>query len=332
MAEFFEKDHIIINLSVLQSLQGPIPFDIFIERAPGAYTKVFKKDFFVDFDRVKKYNDEKKVTQFFVEKSDYEKYLKVVARASFEYFENSDDKTVEEIVSVVKDVADLSLLELMQKNIITAESISFATNTIKGCITTLGKDKTTLVRLLKLVAGHPYAFRHAISTTIFALLLGRAAKIVGQRNLEILGLGALLHDIGMSMIKQEIEDHKDLTAEEWKEIKSHPEMGKRMLEDIKNMPTECKLIILQHHEQPNGNGYPNGLYGRDIYFPAKIVAIADTFCALTLPRPYRERVYTAYEAIDVMIYDRGKFDQKLVETFTSLFSKAGDAPKTKKAA
>ena len=79
MSEFFEKDHIPINLTVLQRLHGPIPFDIFIERAPNAYTKIFKKNFYVDFDRVKKYNEEKKVHKFFVEKKDYDDYLKVVA-------------------------------------------------------------------------------------------------------------------------------------------------------------------------------------------------------------------------------------------------------------
>lgn len=331
MSEFFERDHIVINLTVLERLKGPIPFDIYIERAPGAYTKVFKKNFYVDFDRVKKYHDEKKVHNFYVEKKDYDDYLKVVASVSFEFFSNAGDKTVDEIVSVVKDVADLSLLHLIQKSVINQDSISYATNTIKGCITTLGKDKSSLIRLLKLISGHPYSFRHSISTTIFSLLLGRAAKIEGQRNLEILGLGALLHDIGMSMINSEIEDQKDLTSEEWKEIKSHPEIGKRMLEDIKNVPTETKLIVLQHHEQPNGNGYPNSLYGRDIYYLAKIVAIADTFCALTLPRPYRDRVYTVYEAMDVMVYDRGKFDQKLVETFSTIFIKPADALNKKKA-
>jgi putative nucleotidyltransferase with HDIG domain len=319
MAEFYEKDFILVNLAILQQLKGPVPFDIYIERAPGAFTKVFKKDFYVDFDRIRKYIEEKKVQSFSVEKKDYDDYLKLVAKISHSFFEQAEKNTVEEIVSVVKDVADLTLLEVIEKNIVNEESVGYATNTIKGCLRTLGKDKNSLVRLLKLVSAHPYSFRHALTTAVFSLLLAKAAKIEGVRNLEILGLGALLHDIGMGLINTEIEDKKDLTPEEWKEIKSHPEVGKRMIEDIKNVPTEVKLIILQHHEQPNGNGYPNNLYGRDIFMLAKIVAIADTFCALILPRPYRDRVYSAYEAIDVMVYDRGKFDQKLVETFTTLF-------------
>lgn len=321
MPEFFEKDFILINLAILQRLHGPIPFDIFIERAPSVYTKIFKKTFYVDFDRIKKYTEEKKVHNFFVERKDYEDYLKLVASTSHDFFSKAEGKSVDEIVSVIKDVADLSLLELMQKNAVNPESITYATNAIKGCITTLGKDRTSLVRLLKLISGHPYSFRHSITTAVFSLLLAKAAKIEGQRNLEILGLGALLHDIGMSMISMQIEDRKDLSPEEWKEIKSHPEVGKRMLEDIKNVPTEAKLIVLQHHEQPNGNGYPNNLYSREIFFLAKIVGIADTFCALILPRPYRDRVYTVYEAIDVMVYDRGKFDQKLVDLFATLFVK-----------
>lgn len=328
MSEFYEKDFILINLSILQCLRGPIPFDIFIERAPGAYTKIFKKGFYVDFERIKKYSEQKNVHSFSVEKRDYEGYLALVARISHDFFENTEKNTVEEIVSVVKDVTDLALLEVIQKNVVTQESLTYASNAIKGCVTTLGRDKTSLVRLLKLISAHPYSFRHAISTAVFSLLLGKAAKMEGQRNLEILGLGALLHDIGMSLINAQVEDKKDISPEEWKNIKSHPEVGKRMIDDIKTIPTECKLIILQHHEQPNGNGYPNNLYGRDIYYLAKIVAIADTFCALILPRPYRDRAYTVYEAIDVMVYDRGKFDQKLVELFATIFIKPEEALKS----
>lgn len=329
MPEFFERDFVSINLTILQRLQGAIPFDIFIERAPGAYTKIFKTGSFVDFDRIKKYNEEKKVNNFFVQKNDYDDYLKLVAFISHEFFSKADGTPVEEIVAVVKDVADLSMIELMQKNIVNEESVMYATNTIKGCLMTLQKDKSSLVRLLKLISAHPHSFRHTITTTVFSLLLARAAKLEGQRTLEILGLGALLHDVGMSVIDMQLEDKKDLTPEEWRELKSHPEVGKRMIEDIKNVPTECKLIVLQHHEQPNGNGYPNNMYGRDIYLLAKMVSIADTFCALILPRPYRDRIYTVYEAIEVMVYDRGKYDQKLVETFSTLFVPQKDVQKKK---
>jgi putative nucleotidyltransferase with HDIG domain len=319
MSNIFDQDYIEVNLTIFQQMHGPLPFDIFLKRAEGAYTKVFKHGDQIDFHRIKKYVEDKGVTRFYVKKENYSHYLMMVAKISNVYFEKAKDRPTEEVISVVKDVADLAMLELIENKVVDQRSVSYATNLIKGCLSTMSKDHISLVKMLKMISNHPYSFRHALTTTVFSLLLARAAKITGQRNLEILGMGALLHDIGMSMISFNAEEKSELSPEEWKEIKSHPEIGKRIVESVRNLPTESKLIILQHHEQPNGNGYPNNLYGRDIYYLAKFVSIADTFTALILPRPYRSHVYDPHEALEVMWYDRGKFDQTLVETFTTIF-------------
>jgi hypothetical protein len=126
----------------------------------------------------------------------------------------------------------------------------------------------------------------------------------------------------MSRISFNTEEKSDLNAEEWREIKTHPELGKRLVDNVDGMPDEVKLIIGQHHEQPNGNGYPNHLYKNEIYYPAKIVTIADTFTALILPRTYRKKVYNQKEAIELLLYDRGRFDQNMVNALGEiLFNK-----------
>lgn len=321
MGNIFDQNFIDINVTVLLEIIGPLPFDIFIRRAEDTFTKVSKKGDAADANRYKKYMDEKGVSTFSIKKEDYGAYLKYVAQVSNRFFESGGKRTTEEIISVVKDVADLVMLELVHNKVVDQRSVSYATNVIKGCLRTMEKDPISLVRILKLISYHPYAFRHALTTTVFALLLAKAEKLVGVRNLEVLGLGALMHDVGMSMLSFDPDTKTDLSPEEWKEIKMHPEVGKRMVENIKNIPTESKLIILQHHEQPNGNGYPNSLYNKEIYYFAKIVAIADTFTALILARPYRSQVYTPYEALEVMRYDRGKFDQQLVDSFSTIFIK-----------
>lgn len=79
-----------------------------------------------------------------------------------------------------------------------------------------------------------------------------------------------------------------------------------------------RSIVIQHHEQPNGQGYPNGLHDKQIYHLAKIVSIGDCFSALISKRPYRD-AFTPIQAIAIMNEDRGKFDLKLLDLFSKIF-------------
>jgi HD-GYP domain-containing protein (c-di-GMP phosphodiesterase class II) len=153
---------------------------------------------------------------------------------------------------------------------------------------------------------------------MFALMLAKLEGLESEKTLTALGLGALLHDLGMSMIAFDAEDKEDLKPEEFKEVRRHPELGKRILDQFKSIPAEARTIVMQHHEQPNGSGYPNNMHGKEIYYLAKIVAIADSFSALVSKRPFREP-YSAAKALEVMSTDRGKFDDALLAKFMKIF-------------
>src|SRR5690606_29186782 len=107
----------------------------------------------------------------------------------------------------------------------------------------------------------------------------------------------------------------------WKEMRTHPKLGLRMVEQTRNIPDEVRYIIYQHHEEPGGQGYPNGLRGPVIYYPAKIVALADAFSALISNRPYRP-AYSVEQAIHVIQSQRGKYDRDLVKILSAVFMKA----------
>jgi HD-GYP domain-containing protein (c-di-GMP phosphodiesterase class II) len=143
-------------------------------------------------------------------------------------------------------------------------------------------------------------------------------KLESEKTMLSIGLGALLHDIGMSMLTFDPEEQIDLSASERKEIRQHPEFGKRALDAVKTVSPEVRSIVLQHHEQPNGQGYPNALHDKQIYYLAKIVSIADCFSALISKRPYRD-AFTPVQAVSVMNEDRGKFDQRLLDQFSKIF-------------
>ncbi len=111
---------------------------------------------------------------------------------------------------------------------------------------------------------------------------------LGLSQAELYGLdfGAYLHDVGKVKVPTPIlQKPGKLDAEEWLVIKQHPTFGREML--AATFMREAGVIVEQHHERLDGSGYPYGLAGDEILVQAAIVAVADTYDAITTDRPYR---------------------------------------------
>ncbi len=105
-----------------------------------------------------------------------------------------------------------------------------------------------------------------------------------------------------------------LTAEEYEHIKTHARIGYKILVDIKQLD-DVLPVVLHHHEQWDGRGYPNGMSGDEIPFLARIVAVADAFDAMSSDRPYRKGMPD--EKLDAILRDgAGKqWDANVVDAF-----------------
>ena len=139
---------------------------------------------------------------------------------------------------------------------------------------------------LALDARDPYTAGHSERVSALSLAIGRCLWLDGAQ-LEVLRLGALLHDIG----KIGISDHVlmkpgALTPEEYETIKQHPVVGARILKSVPFLEPHIPIVEL-HHERPDGRGYPHGLRGTEIPLVASIVHVADAFDAMTSARAYR---------------------------------------------
>ena len=107
-----------------------------------------------------------------------------------------------------------------------------------------------------------------------------------------------------------------LDKNEMEAIRRHPEIGFRILNHIEFMSDQARYI-LYHHERWDGHGYPKGLQGIEIPYVSRIIAIADSFDAMTSERPYKEPISQS-AAIDELVLNAGKqFDPHLVEVFVS---------------
>jgi putative nucleotidyltransferase with HDIG domain len=136
-------------------------------------------------------------------------------------------------------------------------------------------------------ARDPYTAGHSERVSTLSVGIGRVLRLPDEE-IEVLRLGALLHDIG----KIGISDHVlrkpgPLTDAEFEAIMEHPVVGARILRTIPFLLPHVDIVEL-HHERPDGLGYPKGLRGDDIPLLARIVHVADAYDAITSARAYRE--------------------------------------------
>ena len=127
---------------------------------------------------------------------------------------------------------------------------------------------------------------HSERVAALALMIGRELGI-DEIQLDTLRYAGLLHDIGKVGIDDAVLNKSTkLTPEEFEHIKTHPAIGRRILGDLKQLDAVAPLV-LHHHEQWDGLGYPERLVGEDIPRLARIISVADSFDAMRSDRPYR---------------------------------------------
>jgi HD-GYP domain-containing protein (c-di-GMP phosphodiesterase class II) len=145
-----------------------------------------------------------------------------------------------------------------------------------------------------------YLYHHVLNVCILAINIAAAAKYNEQQVCEI-GMGALLHDVGMLLVPEEIRFKKGrLSKDEWFEVQKHSILGIHILEKISHLPESALLVTYQNHERGNGKGYPKQRSDRFIHPFAKIVQVADVYESLCSPRDYRPP-YLPYRAMELLI-------------------------------
>ena len=162
--------------------------------------------------------------------------------------------------------------------------------------------------------------QHCVRVTTIALSFARQLGLP-QTEVELLKTASYLHDIGKVEISKAILLKKGrLTSAERAIIESHPGQGVRIAAPLDLVPKEQE-IILHHHEQWDGQGYPLGLVGEQIPLLCRLVSLADVFEALTNDRPYRRRL-PVQEALRVIRDQAGsRFDPHLAREFLQMIAK-----------
>ncbi len=170
-------------------------------------------------------------------------------------------------------------------------------------------------------ARDPYIYGHSRKVSTYA---GALAEAIGLSPDEVskVSTAALLHDIGKIGIPDTVlNKKKKLSGENWEAIKTHPRLGANIISNIPQL-VPCVSTILHHHERWDGGGYPDGLKGEEIPIGARILAIADSFEAMTSARPYRPALSREGVVQELRKGAGIQFDPYLVEVFIGII-KAG---------
>jgi len=167
------------------------------------------------------------------------------------------------------------------------------------------RNPDALVWLTHLKKKHEYTALHSLRVCVLALALGRHLGY-SQEKLNILGIGALLHDIGKLRVPLEILDKPEaLTREEFEIMKTHVPNGLKILENAEGIPAAALEVVGRHHERYSGNGYAFGLNGDTIGEFGLVSAIVDTYDAITSDRSYHLSL-SAADALKIIYEGRQK--------------------------
>jgi putative nucleotidyltransferase with HDIG domain len=176
---------------------------------------------------------------------------------------------------------------------------------------------TALKLTQTLVLRDPDNAGHAARVTELALQLAAALDVSAER-VEAIKSGGPLHDIGKLELDRAILDKPGpLDPDELNEIRTHPELGARMLQGVESLRPSLNCV-LHHHERWDGDGYPYGLGGEAIPLEARILAVADAYDAMTSQRPYREPRTRKQALAEVERCAGSQFDPQIARVFLTL--------------
>jgi putative nucleotidyltransferase with HDIG domain len=221
-----------------------------------------------------------------------------------------------EAIETIENVfIDLQKESKLSKSFLLEKNSKHLLKVIRSVVHEVRNNKDLITLLSEVYTYDNYIFTHSLNVTLYTLAIGTQLKM-SDKQLEILGIGAILHDVGKMTVPIDILLKPGrLTFEEFEAIKLHTEHGFEILRKMPTIPLVAAHCAFQHHERLDGSGYPRGIKGPEIHEFAKVMAVADVFDAVTSNRVYRSAMLP-HEGLEVLYSGVGDlFDTKIVEAF-----------------
>jgi HD-GYP domain-containing protein (c-di-GMP phosphodiesterase class II) len=289
-------------------------FDLFLRSDSGQSTLFRGKNYELEHADLKRLA-ESSISTLFIRVADHERYC--------EYLRDdvlaSGDLQPEQRLQVLTAV-NRSVFESAFSSVNMQRYMEFADNVGRELAETMASIDISLSGLLKLLTHDYYTYTHVANVTTYCLALARGLGMNDVTVLKEMATGALLHDYGKRHIpKYVLNCTSKLDDAAWQMMLMHPTHGFRDLCVREDVTWAQVMMAYQHHERPDGKGYPVGIGGEEIHLWARICKIADVFDALTSERPYRkpDPISRVFEMLESRAGT--EFDGELVQCFQAMF-------------
>jgi HD-GYP domain-containing protein (c-di-GMP phosphodiesterase class II) len=255
----------------------------------------------------------KNVEQFYISSKDTDKYLRYQEQ-NLKHIVTDSSKSSLQKSGALYQVAK-NLTQDILKDPLPAHTIERASVWVGNTITHIIQNENTFSTLFEVTSHDYHTYTHSINVSVIGLLFGKYLSLK-PNELECLGTGLLLHDIGKSSLPQDIMTKRgELTSEEFNIIKKHPKAGLDLLEDNTKIDGSSLKVVIQHHENDDGTGYPYGIGGSDIHLFGHISRIIDAYDAMTSDRPYAAAMRPFATLLELKKEMEGCFNDELLKEF-----------------
>lgn len=293
-------------------------FDLYIRLAKHKFIKVLHQGESFHVSRLQKYKDSNLDYLYFKtsDRTIYINYSNELLKKVIGSSQVSNEKKVNLAETTVEKYLE-QVYECGLKSALIEQGKSICQNMYN-----LIQSEPDLMQIMKSYEEYDASsYSHLFLVSFFSALTCRNLEWAGGRTVEVVALGALLHDIGMMKLPISVREKKpsEMNQKELEIYQSHPKLGAELLSSFPTIPEAVKQIVYQHHEYANGEGFPNKMNNLKIYPPAKIVSLNADYVMFIM-----ERKITPIEGIKLFIKDRSvitKYDPLILKALVTGFMK-----------
>ncbi len=217
-----------------------------------------------------------------------------------------------EVHSLAQETVQRMFEEIRLGGQIDAGKVKTAVN---NTVNSILRNPDATIWLTRLKAKDEHTAQHSLNVAALSIVMGRGMGM-SPKEMEDLGVCAMLHDVGKTSIPSEIINKAGpLTEDEWAVMNKHPKFGRDILISTQSVYSGAADVAYSHHERVDGKGYPRGLSSDEIPLYAQIVSITEAYDTISTKQIYRE-AKSPSEALHILYAERGKqFDEDLVIKF-----------------
>ncbi len=311
-----EADYIPVPLSTLR-VDSITSFDIFFRTRPHQPLVLYAEGNVHFTETARQRLVDSHIRNIYIRRQDLRAYNR--------YLENnlqhilSDPHLTRENKTEILYASASGVMESMAQRPPTFESVQRTKDVVRHTVSYMLDDPKVFGCMLRAVSSIYQIYTHSVNVVAYTVALAQCSGYTHPAMLREIAMGAMLHDVGKSKIDPAVlYSPNPLTEREWESVRRHPVYGHEMLLATGSVGEIALDIVLHHHENMNGDGYPDGLPAEEISPFARMVTIADCFDALTTVRPFQDS-RSSFEALTLMKEQMSlDIDRALFKNFVAL--------------